>query len=487
MKLDSLSPCLPKHRPRPDDYFLLHTSTRTRHADPPASPIPAAARLFASTAVLTLLAAIPLCVFFHTLSSLFIYLSLVLFALPVVSFWIVSWHRGRRIAVACVYMLFLLWTWRQMQEDLSATSVVSSSGSSGARTDRKVFIASNLHNNQHVLPYYLAALQQLVQQLGVYSTYVSIYESHSTDRTKPMLTALDHDLSNLGVQHRIRMDDAQTKVGLGQHRNGRIEFLAYVRNVALEPLQQLWDQGQRFTHVLWINDVFFKPHDLVALLETDGGRYDQVCAMDFIGNGFYDVWVTRDRRGRTARRAWPYFAAKQEQQALRKGEPFLVNSCWNGATAFDARWFVRSNTTSPQHPAPRDTLSTNDTQDVNANTREPALHLPLRFRTSPRCFSSECQLLSLDMHRAVSPRRPRIWINPRVAVAYERRTFWQYTWLERWWVTAPWRSVWRDGIGMWMTQWYAFWPDLCGKWLEGWAAGDAPLAAKPYALSPRVG
>lgn len=57
----------------------------------------------------------------------------------------------------------------------------------------------------------------------------------------------------------------------------------------------------------------------------------------------------------------------------------------------------------------------------------PPLRLPVSFRTSslPECNHSECFLLSYDIHRlhSTEERPPRIAIDPRVRVAYQRRWY----------------------------------------------------------------
>src|SRR5258706_14571794 len=42
--------------------------------------------------------------------------------------------------------------------------------------------------------------------------------------------------------------------------------------------------------------------------------------------------------------------------------------------------------------------------------------LPLPFRESHECTSSECYLIALDMHFWTSPNRPKIYVNPQVNV-----------------------------------------------------------------------
>ena len=52
---------------------------------------------------------------------------------------------------------------------------------------QRIFFASNLHNNEDLLPHYILQLLQLILRLPVGSSYVSIYESGSTDQTGNVL------------------------------------------------------------------------------------------------------------------------------------------------------------------------------------------------------------------------------------------------------------------------------------------------------------
>lgn len=47
----------------------------------------------------------------------------------------------------------------------------------------RLFIASNLHDNEPLLPHYTLQLLQLLVALPPNSAYVSLYESGSADRT----------------------------------------------------------------------------------------------------------------------------------------------------------------------------------------------------------------------------------------------------------------------------------------------------------------
>ncbi|KAN0062106.1 hypothetical protein ACQY0O_005626 [Thecaphora frezii] len=474
-----------------------------------------------AAALATLAAFVAASLAFHTVAALFLYLSLLGVGLPIListrTLPSPSATRLLRLAAALFYLAVALSAVSRSARLWPAPPPPLPLSPSGFNVNRTVFIASNLHNSERVLPHYAAALEGLVQRLGADRTFVSIYESHSTDATRPLLRRLDARLGELGVRRRIKMDDAHTKVGIGPHRNGRIDYLAYVRNVAMEPLLQPHG-ALEFSHVLWINDVYFDPDQLVALLDTNGGRYDQACALDLIGSGFYDVWVMRDVEGNTAKRPWPYFAEERDVEALKARRPFLVNACWNGATAFDARWFrsqqddrrfqaQRSSAGNATQPTTAETATaetaTAETAmatatatasltapptgaDTDATAQDPEVVLPLRFRSSLRCFSSECQLVSYDIHRATAPRRPLIFVHPGVRVTYEWYAHVQHAVLVDWWLTAPWRVVWQDWIayrvfGRASEAWR--WPNTCKAFQDAWTAPEAEVVERPYRLA----
>lgn len=74
----------------------------------------------------------------------------------------------------------------------------------------------------------------------------------------------------------------------------------------------------------------------------------------------------------------------------------------------------------------------------------PALTHPLRFRTSgiENCVHSECFLIAYDLHRlaAAEGRRPRIWMNPTVTVAYEADVHRWINVILRWPLIKWWRG-----------------------------------------------
>lgn len=311
-------------------------------------------------------------------------------------------------------------------------------------TNHKYYIASLLHNSKSILPRYKRSLVQLVKELGPENVFVSIYENDSTDGTPVMLRELNQRLRQMGAQTHI----VTTKQPGEILRKERIERLSLYRNLAMEPLNSVAHggiRGQPFNKVIWINDVLFEPSTVHALLDTEGGEFDQACAMDFCWLGFYDTWVMRDADGHTTRPFWPYFREENDQNAVRAGLPVPVNACWNGITAFDARWF--SNSTKPRDPSYAPSLNAALTLPlppyvVNDGTDQAAT-LPLTFRPSSQCFSSESLMSSLDMHRIAAPHRPRIYVNPNLVVTYDKPNYFLYGRMMKWSVVGPWRYIWQ--------------------------------------------
>ena len=352
-------------------------------------------------------------------------------------------------------------------DEMASFINISPQTSTTKRPPMKVFIASNLYNSEEILPTYTSSLKGLITQLGSGNVFVSIYESHSKDQTKSMLAQFDQDLERMNVSRRILSDDRDVRKGkFISSVQDRIEFLANVRNIAMQPLLDAASGAEKFTHVLWVNDLVFTPQDALNLLHTNDARYDQACAMDFIGNGFYDTWVVRDAQGDTLKRQWPYWKRDQDVESMREARPFAVNSCWNGITAFDAKWFYPSNTSVSSSPA------------WQGDDGDGPLQLPLKFRSSATCLSSECQLVSYDIHRALYPARPTILINPAVKVAYNHRHYFLFNSLIPSPILRPWRIVWRDWIGYRLFGWATEggrWANECQPKQKFWAAAPTTV------------
>ncbi|PWN32573.1 uncharacterized protein FA14DRAFT_161952 [Meira miltonrushii] len=350
---------------------------------------------------------------------------------------------SKRLRIALLMLGCCIWSWAIVESMIGPYPTPQTSESIGP-----TFIAANLYNSNNLFPKYGDDLIKLVESIGgPQNAYISIFESNSEDGTEKSLDRLSHKLQTHNIPHTIISGNNATKsiptdhVGITDDGNRRIAFLANVRNEAMRPLYEN-TTSLKFEKVLWLNDVIFDSDEIKELLQTNGGMYDEACAFDFMPLGLYDTWVTRDIDGNRAKPLWPYFAADRDVKTLEEQKPILVDSCWNGAVAFDARWFRDS--TAP--------LTKPDKHHLTKREQDSAAKMPLRFRNSNICLSSECLLTSLDIHQALQPIRPVIVMNPKVVTAYDRKTFYLYHNIMRWHVTQPWRLVWERFVSAYLFQ-----------------------------------
>ncbi|TIA89230.1 hypothetical protein E3P99_02194 [Wallemia hederae] len=311
------------------------------------------------------------------------------------------------------------------------------------------FFSANFYNNEDVLPHFFNEFVQLSDYLGRSNVYLSIYESNSKDKTKDLLHEFDHTLNELMIPHTIITDPSTQKpffVG-----NERINYLASVRNFTLAPLTpQLDAEFNHFNKVVFLNDVFYDWFSVVRLLNTLNGEYDQVCAFDYFKIGLYDTWVTRDTCNRRVKPTYSHWQDKHSIKLLRQGKPIPVNSCWNGITAFDAKWFVQG----------RDDSIT-----------------PIRFRVLDECVTSECLLSSYDLHLK-SNKQPEIYMNPLVPTAYEKSIFLLRARLLNLSITRPYltyRYWFEERLFGWLTA-FGRKEEACAEWLQEWKTEKCRLS-----------
>jgi hypothetical protein len=139
--------------------------------------------------------------------------------------------------------------------------------------NQSIFIAGIHWNNEDILrSHWVQAVVDLAKQLGPDRVFVSVQESGSWDDSKGALRLLGELLDNIHVRHRIILDDKthydeinQTPGDSGwvMTPRGRVElrripYLARLRNLVLQPLDELASAGERFDEILFLNDVVFK-------------------------------------------------------------------------------------------------------------------------------------------------------------------------------------------------------------------------------------
>jgi len=308
---------------------------------------------------------------------------------------------------------------------------------------KRIFIASNQHNSENVLPNLIKQILELILDHPECMFFVSIYESGSTDRTPYLLFLFSDVLDELDVPHHIRFNGTLTR----QKHQGRIEFLATVRNEALKPLVQSAREGIMYDRIVFVNDVFFCKDDIQRLLLHEA---DLTCGMDFMHHinyqkdlkfgrhqaiikreyyserladdeevqqalkippsvhrwdsiitdleaetkssddeslmDFYDIWVAHDAAGHHFQNLPPFVRnGSYEQTRMRGGLPFPAECCWNGVAVLNPEPFVRYN-------------------------------LQFHAAAPDECRTSECVLLCHDFQRLGYR---RVIVDPSIWTTYE--------------------------------------------------------------------
>jgi hypothetical protein len=133
--------------------------------------------------------------------------------------------------------------------------------------------------------------------VGHNSTFISIYESNSVDSTPELLNKFSQRLTHVNIPHRFVSTTDDNRHWSYSTSQERIQYLADVRNKAMEPLQSADDNvrlpdWEDFTRVIFINDVIYKWESVVRLIatrldedETKAGEYDLACGLDFAISG----------------------------------------------------------------------------------------------------------------------------------------------------------------------------------------------------------
>ncbi|EXJ68693.1 uncharacterized protein A1O5_08487 [Cladophialophora psammophila CBS 110553] len=324
-------------------------------------------------------------------------------------------------ALVAFFVLDLLTTlkhYREFTRNLLTHTYTSPSVLPTPVQNQKIFIVAQFWTNARVISErWGQALLDLVGVLGKENIYVSIYESGSLDNTKDVLKMLDDVLEQNNIPHQTILDptthadeiNAGPLDDQGNPRQGwiqttsvgtqwgkemrRIPYLARLRNTSLNPLFRLRDEhGQRFDKILFLNDVVFRPQDVLTLLATNQGSFSAACALDFhLPPAYYDTFALRDsERLGTIQTFFPYFRSQESRESMLKGLPTKVTSCWNGMIVMDSTPFYDG----LQFRALSDSLA------------------------SKHLEASECCLIHTDMNITSPGSADRIYVNPSVRVGY---------------------------------------------------------------------
>jgi hypothetical protein len=306
--------------------------------------------------------------------------------------------------------------------------VTLSNGRAGNVGNKKIFIAASLYDPGGKLAggQWAENVLRLIDMLGHENTYLSIYENDSGFEGK---IALGELAERVPCSHTLIFEDhldlnqlPHMTIPDGTERVKRIEYLAAVRNRALQPLQR---SEARFDRMLYLNDVYFDPIDALQLLfSTNHEDYRAACAVDFINPfKFYDTFATRDLSGWSPGLPFfPWFAhggdGRSHQDVVQGKDAVRVRSCWGGMVAFDARFF---------QPQPDPTMV-----PVTAAALSPSnISAPYLFRAEKDTYweGSECCLIHADIQDP-DVEHSGIYMNPFVRVAYDPRTL-AWLWFTR--------------------------------------------------------
>lgn len=222
---------------------------------------------------------------------------------------------------------------------------------------KNYYIAACLHQSQAILGQWTTEMVKLLlalaQDENMDNLFVSVYQSGGNDATPDMLRRFSEAMDSMGVRSRIK---------LGAEVRGprdRIEFLAAVRNKAMDPIYTITDM--EFDRVIWFSDNLFcasgpmQQAVLTAEPEEGGSGADAACALDFdiigmapgqqgpfgFGCAFYDIWASHDYDGRNFGKLYPFVSYPESGKAMRENRPFQVFACWSGMVVFKADLFTK--------------------------------------------------------------------------------------------------------------------------------------------------
>lgn len=161
------------------------------------------------------------------------------------------------------------------------------------------YFALVVHGADHFLIDQLAVIVQLSKRLGANSIFVSLVDYASIDSTPFICDIAEAVMILLGISFRIRQVPPMTSDPTASYYP--LEE-AYTRNLALEPLNELWERRKvKFHRVIWLKG-FTCPNDILETIRVSQvNDAAMVCSMDWKEhNGFFiynDRWRTRDMDG----------------------------------------------------------------------------------------------------------------------------------------------------------------------------------------------
>lgn len=155
-----------------------------------------------------------------------------------------------------------------------------------AKPGQLYYIGMVIHSADHFLVDQLAVIIQLARRLGTSNLFVSMLDYDSSDSTDTLTDLCEAVLTLLGIPFRIRRVPGMTE-------NPSYAYYpleeAHTRNLALEPLHELWEKRKiKFHRVIWLKG-FTCPNDILESIRISVvNKAAMVCGMDWAEhNGFF--------------------------------------------------------------------------------------------------------------------------------------------------------------------------------------------------------
>ena len=261
----------------------------------------------------------------------------------------------------------------------------------------KYIFTVDLFQAVSVLPTLLGSIVQTIRFLGPKRCAISFVEGRSTDGTYQILAALRDEFEKLGTEYYMSTSDVSPHDG----KQDRIEGLAFLRNLALAPLVMDQAKFSPDAQVIFLNDIYLCPHDILELLyQQKTQQATMTCGMDWSHGGaiFYDIFVARSIVGETFWQIaqdglWHFssnlfWADRQTRAKYQNHQPFQVYACWNGGAVISAKPFMER-------------------------------RIKFRRNSEGECYMGEPTLFAKDLWRLGLG---RIQVVPTVNVAYDNQT-----------------------------------------------------------------
>src|SRR6267154_6409408 len=148
------------------------------------------------------------------------------------------------------------------------------------------FVGIVIHSADHFLVDQLAVIVQLAKRFGPSRLFVSMLDYDSSDSTATLTDLSEAVLILLGVPYRIRRVPGMTVDPAAAYYPAEE---AYMRNLALEPLGELYERRRiKFHRVIWLKG-FTCPNDILETIKvSEANDAAMVCGMDWAEhNGFF--------------------------------------------------------------------------------------------------------------------------------------------------------------------------------------------------------